>query len=87
VKANTLTTAREEQVRLLDLLEVFRVYTETGHLENASSIIASQVASLEVGTRKMENKAKPLNSANSTNSGQKQLTKPLEPLNSLLLFK
>jgi hypothetical protein len=43
VQAYTLTKAREEQSKLLDLLEVFREYTEKGRLQTASTIIASQV--------------------------------------------
>jgi hypothetical protein len=41
VQAYTLTKAREEQSKLLDLLEVFREYTEKGRLQTASTIIAS----------------------------------------------
>jgi hypothetical protein len=51
VLASTLTTSRNEQTRLLDLLEVFREYTEKGQLYKASTIITSQIANLETATR------------------------------------
>jgi hypothetical protein len=60
VQAYTLTKSREEQSKLLDLLEIFREYTEKGRLQAASSIIASQVAHLETAARQIENKAKSL---------------------------
>ena len=60
VQAYTLTKAREEQSKLLDLLEIFREYTEKGKLQSASSIIASQIANLETATRQIENKTKAL---------------------------
>jgi hypothetical protein len=41
VLASTLATSRNEQTRLLDLLEVFREYTEKGLLYKALSIISS----------------------------------------------
>ena len=41
VQAYTLTKVHEEQLKLLDLLEVFREYTERGRIQAASSIIAS----------------------------------------------
>ncbi len=41
VQAYTLTKARKEQSKLLDLLKVFREYTERGRIQAASSIIAS----------------------------------------------
>ncbi|KAH6691773.1 hypothetical protein BKA61DRAFT_742489 [Leptodontidium sp. MPI-SDFR-AT-0119] len=60
IQAYTLTKAREEQSKLLDLLEIFREYTEKGKLQLASSIIASQIANLETATRQIENKTKAL---------------------------
>ena len=41
VQAYSLALSREEQSKLLDLLEVFREYTEKGRLKAASTIIAS----------------------------------------------
>jgi hypothetical protein len=60
LQACSLTKSRDEQSRLLDLLEVFREYTEKGKLAKSSNIIASQVASLETAVRKIETKAKAL---------------------------
>ena len=60
LEASTRTELRDEQSRLLDLLEIFREYTEKGRLQHTSSIIASQVANLESATRKIETKARAL---------------------------
>jgi hypothetical protein len=60
LEACSLTKSRDEQSRLLDLLEVFREYTEKGKLAKSSNIIASQVANLETAVRKIETKAKAL---------------------------
>ena len=60
VKAYTLSDSRAEQSRLLDLLEIFREYTEKGKLQTTSAIIASQVANLEQATRQIESKARTL---------------------------
>lgn len=60
IKSYTITKSREEQSRILDLLEIFREYTEKGKLQSASTIIASQVANLETATRQIETKAKAL---------------------------
>ncbi len=51
VLASTLAELRNEQSRLLDLLKVFRKYTEKGLLYKASFIITSQIANLETATR------------------------------------
>ena len=51
VLASTLTNSRDEQTRLLDLLAIFREYTEKGNLFKASLIITSQIANLESATR------------------------------------
>jgi hypothetical protein len=61
ILASTLAESRDEQSRLLDLLEVFREYTEKGLLYKASSIISSQIANLETATRQIETKARDLN--------------------------
>ena len=73
VKAYSLTQAREEQAKLLDLLEVFREYIERGRIQAASSILATQVANLEVASQKIETKARAL--ANTTPSTRPS-TKP-----------
>ena len=71
LQACTLTKSHDEQSRLLDLLEVFREYTEKGKLYKSSNIIASQVASLESAARKIESKAKALASTPSQNPSLK----------------
>ncbi|KAF1984490.1 hypothetical protein K402DRAFT_395510, partial [Aulographum hederae CBS 113979] len=43
---------------MLDLLQIFREYTEKGQVRYASSIIASQVASLENISKRIDNKTK-----------------------------
>jgi hypothetical protein len=58
VKAYSATRNRERQTRLLDLLEIFREYTEHGRTKNTSFILASQVANLEAATRKIEYQAR-----------------------------
>ncbi|CAJ2645491.1 unnamed protein product [Trifolium pratense] len=55
-----LANDRIEQERLLDLLEIFREYTEQGILSKASKIIASQVTNLEIATKQIQNKARDL---------------------------
>jgi hypothetical protein len=61
LEACSLTQSHTEKSCLLDLLEIFREYTEKGKLhQNASTIIASQVANLESATKKMENRARTL---------------------------
>lgn len=58
--ASTLAKNRKEQSRLLDLLHIFREYTETGHLIKASNIITTQIANLESATRQIGQKARDL---------------------------
>ena len=58
VKAYSTTQNRSIQARLLDLLEVFREYTEKGQIQNVSTILATQVANLEQTSRKIELQAK-----------------------------
>ena len=60
IQASILASTHEEQSRILDLLEIFREYTEKGRVQAASRIIASQVAHLETATRQIETKAKAL---------------------------
>ncbi|KAF4626940.1 hypothetical protein G7Y89_g11216 [Cudoniella acicularis] len=60
VKAIGLAKSHDEQSRILDLLEIFRDYTEKGKVYTTSKIIASQVANLESTTRKIESKTKEL---------------------------
>ena len=58
VKACSLTNSRLEQSRLLDLIEIFREYTEKGVIQKTSSILTTQVASLELATKKIESQAR-----------------------------
>jgi hypothetical protein len=60
VQAYTIEKSRDEQSKLLDLLEVFRDFTEKGKIETASSIITTQIANLEAATRQIETKARAL---------------------------
>lgn len=61
--ASTLTQSHDEQSKLLDLLEIFREYTEKGKLTTASNIITSQITHLDSATRKIETQAKALTKA------------------------
>src|ERR1700733_4858862 len=79
VQAYTLTQSHDEQSRILDLLEVFREYTEKGRLRTASTIIASQVANLETATRHIESKTKAL--ASQTNQTTRQTSANLPSAN------
>lgn len=60
LEACSLSKSPDEQSKLLDLLEIFREFTEKGRLHTTSTIIASQVANLESATRQIESKAKAL---------------------------
>jgi hypothetical protein len=60
VKATGLTKKYNKQTRLLDLIEIFREYTEKEKVLKTSNIIISQIASLEITTRRIESKAKEL---------------------------
>jgi hypothetical protein len=60
IQASILASTHEEQSKILDLLEIFREYTEKGRVQTTSKIIASQVAHLETATRQIESKAKAL---------------------------
>jgi hypothetical protein len=58
VQAYSASKLRTEQAKLLDLLEIFREYTEKGIIQKTSSILATQVANLEQATRKIENQTR-----------------------------
>lgn len=60
IKASLLAKAYGEQSKLLDLLEVFREFTETGKVQSTSKVVASQVASLDISTKKLEARARQL---------------------------
>ena len=80
VLASTLTDSRDEQNRLLDLLSIFREYTEKGDLFKASTIITSQIANLESATRQLTSKTRDLNKVQpavpSTRTSTTQSTNP-----------
>jgi hypothetical protein len=76
IQACTLTTVRDEQSRLLDLLEVFREFTERGQLSKASNIIASQVANLEAATRRIETYASVASKPSTTTSTRASTSSP-----------
>lgn len=74
MEAYTLCESRDEQSKLLDLLEIFRDYTERGQLAKASHIIASQVANLETATRHIETQARELAKVNKPSPANTQTT-------------
>lgn len=86
VQAYTCTKSRDEQAKILDLLDVFREFTETGHIQKVSKIIASQVCNLETAIRQFEAKAKAPAKAPTTNQQPTglpaqlaQLAQPTQP--------
>jgi hypothetical protein len=83
VQAYTLTESHDEQSRILDLLEVFREYTEKGRLRTASTIIASQIANLETATRQIESKTKALASQPKQSSTSLPKPRPFSAVASL----
>ena len=54
IQASLATPSSDEQSKILDLLEIFREYTEKGKVASFSKIISSQVSNLESATRKIE---------------------------------
>jgi hypothetical protein len=74
IKASLVAPSPEEQSQVLDLLEVFREYTEKGRVTSITRIIGSQVSNLETATRKIEKiaRAPPTNQPNSTQEAQVQ---------------
>jgi hypothetical protein len=63
IQAITLSKSQDEKTKLLDLVEVFRDYTETGRVPIASKILATQISSLETTARQISTKTRALNSA------------------------
>jgi hypothetical protein len=59
IEVYSASTSRTQQTNILELVQVFREYTESEILRKASTIIASQVANLERATRKVETLARP----------------------------
>jgi hypothetical protein len=60
IKTAGLTKEYDKQTRLLDLIKIFREYTEKKKVLKTSNIIVLQIASLKNITRRMESKAKEL---------------------------
>lgn len=58
ILATTQAETREDQSNVLDLLEVFREYTQKGKLPTVSKIIINQISNLEYATKKIEARAK-----------------------------
>jgi hypothetical protein len=58
LKACSSCKAHDRQSRLLDLLEIFREYTEFGRVRHTSTLLASQIANLEKATQRIEKQAK-----------------------------
>jgi hypothetical protein len=58
VKAIGITQSHDQQSRLLDLVEIFREYTEFGRIRHTSTLLASQVANLENATKRIENQSR-----------------------------
>ena len=54
LKAINITPSHDQQSRLLDLVEIFREYTEFGCIRYTSTLLASQVANLENATKRIE---------------------------------
>jgi hypothetical protein len=54
LKAINITPSHNQQSRLLDLVEIFREYTEFGRIRHTSTLLASQVANLENATKRIE---------------------------------
>jgi hypothetical protein len=74
LKACSSCKAHDRQSRLLDLLEIFREYTEFGRVRHTSTLLASQVANLEKAIQRIEKQAK---SSYINNKSTKALIQPL----------
>ncbi|KAF1934871.1 hypothetical protein EJ02DRAFT_309788, partial [Clathrospora elynae] len=61
IQATSMATSTQEQSQLLDLLEVFRDFTENGRVNrHGLSVLASQVSSLETISRTIRSKVRQL---------------------------
>jgi hypothetical protein len=85
VKAYSATKSREEQAKLLDLLEIFREYTEHNRVKNTSSILASQVANLERASKKIESQAKTTTWAKVATEANRQHPQPPNQVQSIAI--
>ncbi|KAF1925378.1 uncharacterized protein M421DRAFT_400053 [Didymella exigua CBS 183.55] len=75
IQASSLATSSKEQSNILDLLEIFRDYTENNRLNKQGlSILASQVSNLEAVSKTIETRVrllqKPVSSTATTSSTQ-----------------
>ncbi|KAM3073735.1 hypothetical protein ACMFMG_012184 [Clarireedia jacksonii] len=57
IEALSLVKSREKQTDILDLIEIFREYTESNQIKKASQLLAGQINNLEYATRRIETKA------------------------------
>jgi len=60
IKASLLTKAYREQSRLLNLLEIFREFTETEKVQSAFKVVATQIASLNISVKRLKVRARQL---------------------------
>jgi hypothetical protein len=63
VEAYSATKSRDKQVQILDLIEIFREYTESGKVQKTIYLLASQINNLENAIRKIEVKVRTLKTA------------------------
>lgn len=70
LKASLLTKNDTDKTKLLDLLNVFREFTETGTIRSTAAILASQIQNLERTTRQIDEKAKALKAPNQPKTNQ-----------------
>jgi hypothetical protein len=72
IEAYSASTSRTQQTNILELVQVFREYIESRVLRKTSTILATQVASLERATRKVETLArlKPISRPETTQTSQ-----------------
>jgi hypothetical protein len=80
VQASTLATSTKRKTQLLDLLEVFRDFTESGRVnKHGLSVLASQVSSLETVSRSLGSKVRELHKPSSTTSTTQPQPTPKPP--------
>jgi len=60
IKASLLTKIYKEQLRLLDLLKIFREFTETEKVQSAFKVVATQIANLNISAKRLKVRAKQL---------------------------
>jgi hypothetical protein len=81
IRASSIAPSRDHQARILDLLEIFREYTEKGQLASISKMFGSQISNLENVTRKFEEIARaPPKEATPQKVGETKEVAPSKPL-------